>query len=123
MRGVKSEGMVLAATGVDGKVELLAPPSGSKPGDKVIFETFTEGLFLFAYSHNFAQLTHPGTPDAVLNPKKKVWETIQPGLFTDDSLVACYKVQSAEASDSVCRMQTINGGLITVSTVKKATIK
>jgi aminoacyl tRNA synthase complex-interacting multifunctional protein 1 len=43
MRGVKSEGMVLAATGSDGKVELLNPPAGSQPGDRVYFETFEEG--------------------------------------------------------------------------------
>ena len=36
------------------KVEVLAPPADSKPGDKVTIEGFV------------------GTPDAQLNPKKKV---------------------------------------------------
>lgn len=32
-----------------------------------------------------------GTPDEVLNPKKKVWETVQPELGTDGELRACYR--------------------------------
>ena len=32
-----------------------------------------------------------GEPDAVLNPKKKVWETVQPDLRTNSEGVACYK--------------------------------
>ncbi|RUS25304.1 hypothetical protein BC938DRAFT_472352 [Jimgerdemannia flammicorona] len=46
MRGVKSEAMVLCATGADGKVELLTPVDTSKvkPGDKVYVEEL-EGEF------------------------------------------------------------------------------
>ena len=32
-----------------------------------------------------------GEPDALLNPKKKVWDTIQPDLHTNAEGVACYK--------------------------------
>ena len=32
-----------------------------------------------------------GEPDALLNPKKKVWDTIQPDLHTNMEGVACYK--------------------------------
>ena len=32
-----------------------------------------------------------GEPDTVLNPKKKVWETVQPDLRTNSEGVACYK--------------------------------
>ncbi|KAG5462604.1 MAG: hypothetical protein BJ554DRAFT_4457 [Olpidium bornovanus] len=40
MRGVKSMAMVMCATSVEGKVEILAPPEGSKPGDRVYFEGY-----------------------------------------------------------------------------------
>ena len=33
----------------------------------------------------------PGEPDTQLNPKKKVWDTIQPDLHTNEEGVACYK--------------------------------
>ena len=32
-----------------------------------------------------------GEPDPLLNPKKKVWENVQPDLHTDMEGVACYK--------------------------------
>ena len=33
----------------------------------------------------------PGTPDALLNPKKKVWETLKPDVRTNAERVATYK--------------------------------
>lgn len=41
MRGVKSFAMVLCATSKEGKeggIELIQPPAGSKPGDRIFFE-------------------------------------------------------------------------------------
>ena len=105
MRGIKSEGMVLAATGVDGKVELLNPPTGAKPGDRAHFDSFSEGQ-----------------PDAVLNSKKKVWETIQPNLFTDDARIASYRVVVEGQPERVCQLKT-GGQAITVASVTKASIK
>ncbi len=32
-----------------------------------------------------------GTPDAVLNPKKKIFDNIRPDLFVNEEGVACYK--------------------------------
>jgi aminoacyl tRNA synthase complex-interacting multifunctional protein 1 len=32
-----------------------------------------------------------GVPDEMLNPKKKVWEKVQPDLHTDVNRVAMYK--------------------------------
>ena len=32
-----------------------------------------------------------GTPDAQLNPKKKIWETVKPDLLTNTEKVAVYK--------------------------------
>ncbi|KAG1818433.1 uncharacterized protein BJ212DRAFT_1345513 [Suillus subaureus] len=70
MRGVKSFAMVLAATSKDGKdggVELIQPPPGCKPGERVYFEgpDYENAL-----------------PLAQMNPKKKIFETIQPGAET-----------------------------------------
>ena len=38
MRGVESQAMVLCANSAEGLVELVQPPAGSKPGDRVYFE-------------------------------------------------------------------------------------
>lgn len=72
MRGILSEGMVMCASTPE-KVEVLAPPVGAVPGDLVHVEGFTR------------------VPDAVMNPKKKIFETVAPDLHTNDELVACYK--------------------------------
>ncbi|TIA82781.1 hypothetical protein E3P98_01173 [Wallemia ichthyophaga] len=76
MRGIKSFAMVLCATSSDGKdggVEFVNPPEGSAPGDRIYFEGYEEGQ-----------------PESQLNPKKKVFETIQPGFRTLDTLEACW---------------------------------
>ncbi|CAE6347381.1 unnamed protein product [Rhizoctonia solani] len=73
MRGVKSFAMVLCATHKDGKdhgIEIVHPPEGSKPGDRVYFE-----------GERFAG----AQPLSQLNPKKKIFETIQPGFTTLES--------------------------------------
>lgn len=65
MRGVKSFAMVLCATSPDGKdggVEFVLPPAGSQPGDRVYFEGFEDKTAL-----------------ELLNPKRKIFETVQPG--------------------------------------------
>lgn len=72
MRGVTSEGMVMCASSPD-KVEVMIPPSNSVPGDLVHCDGYTR------------------VPDAQLNPKKKIWETVAPDLLTNDNLCACYK--------------------------------
>jgi len=72
MRGVTSQAMVMCASTPD-KVEILTPPAGSAPGDLVEFEGF------------------PRQPDAVLNPKKKVFEACAPDLRTNGDREAVYK--------------------------------
>lgn len=72
MRGIMSEGMVMCASSPDA-VEVLRPPSNSVPGDHVSCDGF------------------PRKPDALLNPKKKIFETCAPDLHTNDALAACYK--------------------------------
>lgn len=54
-------------------MEILSPPSGAVPGDLIEVEGYVR------------------RPDAVLNPKKKIWETVAPDLKTNASKVATYK--------------------------------
>ncbi|KAK9478442.1 hypothetical protein V1514DRAFT_280822 [Lipomyces japonicus] len=77
MRGIRSEAMVLCASNTE-TVEFTIPPEGSKPGDKVFFEGFD------------------GTPEPVLNPKKKIFETVQPNFTTADDLSVIYKTPEGE---------------------------
>lgn len=89
MRGVVSQAMVMCASSPD-KVEILDPPSGSVPGDRITFHAF------------------PGEPDKELNPKKKIWEQIQPDLHTDEHCVATYKGVPFEVKGKgVCKAQTM----------------
>jgi aminoacyl tRNA synthase complex-interacting multifunctional protein 1 len=120
MRGVKSCAMVLAASprvteGEDnhkGPVELVNPPAESKAGDRVFFEGWE------------------GEPEAVLNPKKKIWESMQPGFTTTDGLEVGFDVEavpqlSGEGADKktgVGKLRTA-AGLCTVSTLKGATVR
>lgn len=54
-----------------------------------------------------------GEPDKELNPKKKVWEQVQPELRTDDLCVATYKGAAFEVvGKGVCKAQTMsNSGI------------
>ncbi|NXJ61332.1 AIMP1 protein, partial [Rostratula benghalensis] len=94
MRGVVSQAMVMCASSPE-KVEILAPPPGAVPGDRITFEGF------------------PGDPEKELNPKKKIWEQIQPDLRTDDQCVATYKGVPFEVKGKgVCRAETMaNSGI------------
>lgn len=45
-----------------------------------------------------------GEPDSVLNPKKKIFEQIQPELHTDENCVAMYKdIPFTVAGKGVCK--------------------
>lgn len=95
MRGVPSQAMVLAATSIDGgMVELVEPPLGSQPGEKVTFEGYL------------------GEADEQLNPKKKVFETLQPDLAVGEDLVAKYKGVSFMTSAGPCKVKSAKGGSI-----------
>ncbi|KAI8822661.1 tRNA synthetases class I, catalytic domain-containing protein [Fimicolochytrium jonesii] len=98
MRGIKSYGMVLCASSADHtQVEFLIPPADSTPGDKVYFDTLTDG-------------TEP--PEAVLNPKKKVWEAVQPGFRVSDDLEAGWEGRVFRTSKGVVRGKSIKGAEI-----------
>lgn len=94
MRGVVSQAMVMCASSPD-RVEILDPPPGAQPGDKVTFQNF------------------PGDPDKELNPKKKVWEQVQPDLQTDGQCVATFRGAPFQVvGKGVCRAQTMsNSGI------------
>ncbi|KAF5739139.1 methionyl-tRNA synthetase family protein [Tripterygium wilfordii] len=95
MRGIKSQAMVLAASDSDhSKVELVDPPQSARVGERVTFQGFE------------------GEPDDVLNPKKKVWETLQVDLQTNEDLVACYKDLPLTTSAGVCKVASIQSGSI-----------
>lgn len=120
MRGIKSCAMVLAASprvaeGEDshgGPVELVNPPADSKAGDRVFFEGWE------------------GEPESVLNPKKKIWETIQPGFTTLDTLEVGFNVEDVpqlsgegpEKRTGIAKLKTA-AGLCTVTTLKGATVR
>jgi len=95
LRGVRSHAMLLCASSPDGsKVEFVEPPAGAANGTRVAVEGF------------------PGEPDEVLNPKKKVFEAVQPDLLTSEELVACYKGQPLRTPEGVCTVKSIAGGTI-----------
>ncbi|KAH7394961.1 hypothetical protein DE146DRAFT_678769 [Phaeosphaeria sp. MPI-PUGE-AT-0046c] len=120
MRGVKSCAMVLAASpriaeGEDahkGPVELVNPPEGAKAGDRIYFEGWE------------------GEPEGVLNPKKKIWETIQPGFTTTEGLEVGFDVaevpqlsgEGPEKKTGVAKLRT-KEGLCSIPTLKGALVR
>lgn len=118
MRGIKSAAMVLAASpklaeGEEdkhaGPVELVNVPAEAKAGDRVYFEGWQ------------------GEPEAVLNPKKKIWESCQPGFTTTGDLEVAFDVaavpQLVEGGKSGVGKLMTTGGVCTVKTLKDATVR
>ncbi|PBP23566.1 multisynthetase complex auxiliary component p43, partial [Diplocarpon rosae] len=121
MRGVKSCAMVLAASprlkeGEEdnhaGPVELVTPPADAPAGERVYFEGWQ------------------GEPEGVLNPKKKVWEMIQPGFLTTTELDVGFDAGAVKelskdgeepktgvgklvtASGGACKVKSLSGGIV-----------
>eukprot|EP00735_Rhodelphis_limneticus_P002512 TRINITY_DN1340_c0_g1::TRINITY_DN1340_c0_g1_i1::g.20027::m.20027 TRINITY_DN1340_c0_g1::TRINITY_DN1340_c0_g1_i1::g.20027 ORF type:complete len:252 (+),score=78.05,sp/Q9ZTS1/SYM_ORYSJ/56.71/3e-54,tRNA_bind/PF01588.15/5.5e-32,DUF2360/PF10152.4/0.063 TRINITY_DN1340_c0_g1_i1:36-758(+) len=93
MRGILSQGMVLCASDAEKtKVEFVVPPADAKIGER---------LQLKGYEIK---------PDAELNPKKKIWETVQPLLKTDGERQAMYKDIPFHTSAGTLKAETISGG-------------
>ena len=76
------------------QVELVEPPTSANVGERVTFPGYE------------------GDPDELLNPKKKVWETLQVDLHTNEELVACYKNIPLTTSAGVCKVSSIQNGSI-----------
>ena len=116
MRGIKSCAMVLAASprpkegepdDHKGPVELVAPPTGVQAGERVCFEGWQ------------------GLPEGVLNPKKKVWETIQPGFTTTESLEVAFDAAVVKelGKEGVGRLVTEAGAVCTVASLAGAVVR
>jgi len=98
MRGIESSAMLMCASSDDPRaVEPLDPPSSSVVGERVVVEGFESG-----------------SPDAQLNPKKKVWEKLAPGLRT---------TAEGEAEWQGSKLITASGGNITAKSLKSVPIK
>lgn len=117
MRGIKSSAMVLAASPrlkegeVDdhkGPVELVTPPEGSKAGERVFFEGWGDTK-----------------SEGQLNPKKKIWETFQPGFTTTDGLEVAFDAGVVEqlGKKDVGKLVTETGGVCTVKSLSNAVVR
>lgn len=118
MRGIKSAAMVLAASPrlkegeVDnhaGPVELVDLPAAAKAGDRVYFDGWQ------------------GEPEGVLNPKKKIWETLQPGFTTTTEKEVAFDVAAVDAlkesgKSGLGKLRT-EAGFCTVKTLTNATVR
>ena len=85
MRGIKSYGMLLCATHKDGKehgIEPVQPPADAPLGERI----YVEG-----YEHL--------APLEQLNPKKKIFEAIQPNYCTTDDRTAAWYGPLPDAPD------------------------
>jgi len=121
MRGIKSAAMVLAASPrlkegeIDdhkGPVELVEPPAEAEAGERVWFEGWE------------------GEPEGVLNPKKKVWETLQPGFTTTEGREVGFEwgvveplKERGEGKEEVGRLVVKGGGACRVKSLKGATVR
>ncbi|CAI5660844.1 unnamed protein product [Oreochromis niloticus] len=95
LKGVVSQARLLCCCTSDDCVELLVPPTGSTPGDRVTF------------------LNYPGEPDRELQSKEKVWELLQPDLQVDGRGVANYKGCSFEVKGKgLCRAPSLTNCII-----------
>ncbi|KAG7561498.1 tRNA-binding domain [Arabidopsis thaliana x Arabidopsis arenosa] len=101
MRGVKSCGMLLAASdAAHENVELLVPPEGSVPGDRV----------WFGNEEDLEQLPEPAPPNKV--QKKKMWESVQPLLKTDASGVSTLKEHLMRTSSGLVSSKSLRNANI-----------
>lgn len=109
MRGIKSHAMILCATAKEGKeggIEPIYPPEGTQPGDRIDVEGY-EGM----------------APLEQLNPKKKVFEAIQPDYATTDSKEAAWVGTDKDGNDKRPRLlKTANGGVCYAATFAGATL-
>ncbi|KDP29526.1 hypothetical protein JCGZ_19239 [Jatropha curcas] len=101
MRGVKSSGMLMAASDSSHEnVELLEPPEGSIPGERIWFGS----------EDDKENQPDPATPNQI--QKKKIWESVQPHLKTDDSCVAMLGEHLMRTSAGVVGCKTLKNANI-----------
>lgn len=100
MRGIKSTAMVLCASNAD-TVEFVNPPPNSKAGDKIFFEDFNR------------------VPEKQLNPKKKIFEAIQPLFSTNENFEVTYTEEGKEPK----KLVNEKGELCHNTSIVKADVK
>lgn len=121
MRGIVSAAMVLAASprlaegeedNHKGPVELVEIPEGAEAGERICFAGWE------------------GEPEGVLNPKKKMWETLQPGFTTDAEGGVGFDRGAVEAlkgdergREGVGLLKTKGGGVCKVKSLKGAVVR
>ena len=76
------------------QVELVDPPPGSEPGDRVYVEGFD------------------GEPDSQMNPKHKIFEQVVPDLLTNAERQACYKGLPLRTTEGICTVPTVTAATI-----------
>lgn len=104
MRGIKSSAMVLCGAN-ETKIEFVDPPAGSKAGDKVFFEGFGDE-----------------EPLKQLNPKKKLWEQLQPHFSTTEQLEVVFK-DDEDKEKPIRKLTNKNGGSFKVSSLVDAEVR
>ena len=107
--------------GKEGGIELVKPPENSKIGDRVYFEGpdyESEGSSSHLQVYPVSNPYFPSLdafPLSQLNPKKKIFETIQPGFTTLDTREAAWinpatkSVHRIRTKDGVCIAPTFVG--------------
>ena len=76
------------------QVEFVEPPEAASIGERVTVAGYE------------------GEPDPVLNPKKRVFEKVQPDLRTNSELQACWKGIPLTTSAGPCTVKSIVDGSI-----------
>ncbi|OVA10202.1 tRNA-binding domain [Macleaya cordata] len=100
MCGVKSNGMLLCASDASHEnVELLQPPEGAFPGERIWFGSEDENNQSAAASPNQVQ-------------KKKIWELVKPHMKTDGSCAAVLGVHPMRTSAGVVVCRSLRDGNI-----------
>ncbi|KAH7281176.1 hypothetical protein KP509_36G033800 [Ceratopteris richardii] len=96
MRGVKSNGMLLAASDkLHENVELLVPADGSIPGERAWFGT----------EDDKETQKEAATPNQL--QKKKIWESIQPELKTSAECIVTFKGRPMRTSAGMVSCQSL----------------
>ena len=88
-----SNGMVLCATGADGKVEFVTPPEGAKVGERVTFAGFS------------GEAAAPSRMD-----KKKIFEAVAPELAVAEGRLAAWRGVPFMTSAGPCTVESAAAG-------------
>jgi len=95
LKGVESQAMVLCGKAADGSaMELVEPPEGVPLGERVVCAG------------------HEQEPESQLNPKKKIWEKVQPTLKTSAQCVVSFEELPLMTSKGACTVKSIANGAV-----------